>query len=138
MNNLIMNRAQLVEIPILASPGFGAVAYFADVPEISKGNIKLYGIEVFNADLMSVAPSGLSVVAASDVPSLSITLVTKTNEKRQENMPYYGLIRSNNGGFITLLDNIQIDLTKCYMGINAAGGLAVNQVGLAMLYYSFI
>lgn len=138
MNNLIVGKSQLVEAPILGTPGLGLEVNFADIPNISKGNIKLYGIEAFTADQMSVSPSGLTVIASADAALIGVTLVTMKDEKIMENQAYYNLIRSNNGGFIMLLNNYQINLTKCYMTLNGAGGMSTDETGLFMLYYDLI
>jgi hypothetical protein len=139
MNNLIADHSQLVEAQIISTPGYGATFVFQDIPNIAKGNIELYGIEAYSADQMAFAPSGLEVIDASDVPNISYTLVTTdSNYKQVENQPYYNAIRSLNGGFIVLLNNMKIDLTKCYITILDAGGLQVNQTCVFNLYYNLI
>lgn len=140
MNNLIIKNSQLVQAVIISSaPAYGQTYYFEDIPNISKGNIALYGIEAYSASQMAVSPTGNTVVSAANSLNLSVTLVTTENNFKQiENQPYYNFIRSNNAGFVVLLNAIRIDLTKCFITINAAGTLAQNQVALFNLYYSLI
>ena|SRR5690606_14272990 len=138
MNNLIIGKSQLVEAPIIPNPAFGLQAFFADIPNISKGNIKLYGIEAYSATQVATSPNGLTVIAAVDVPLLLVTLVTVKNEKIMEDTPYFDLIRANNGGFITLLNNYQIDLTKCYVKLQGGGTMSQNDTMLFNLYYDLI
>lgn len=138
MNNLIIGKSQLVEAPIVENPGFGVVAYFNDVPNISKNNIKLYGIEAFSDNQMAITPSGLTVISSSDVQNVTVNIVTDSNETIMEDTPYYDLIRSNNGGFITLTNNWRINLTKCFIKITQSGGLVIDQAGVFVLYYDLI
>lgn len=139
MNNLIVDHSQLVEAIIPASPGFGTTAQFQDIPNISKNNIELYALECYSADQIAKTQNGLDVIAAADVSNIIFTLVTSDNNYKQiENVPYYNYIRSNNGGFVVLLNNIKIDLTKCFITIVNAGTLAEDQACLFNLYYNLI
>lgn len=139
MNNLVADHSQLVEAVIAGTPAYGATFKFQDIPNISKKNIELYGLEAYSADQMSKSPSNLDVISAGDVPLISVTLVTTENNYKQiENQPYYNFIRSNNGGFIVLLNNMRINLDKCYITLLGAGGLAQDQTCLFNLYYNLI
>ena len=53
-------------------------------------------------------------------------------------MPYYNLIRSNNGGFVILLEPKIINLTDCYVQINNALGLADGDKAVFNFYYDFV
>ncbi len=140
MNNLIIKNSQLVQAVITsAAPAYGQTCYFEDIPNISKGNVALYGLEAYTAAQMAVSPSGNAVIAAADAINIGVTLVTTdSNFKQVENQPYYNFIRSNNAGFVVLLNDIKIDLTKCFITINASGTLAQNQVVLFNLYYRLL
>ena len=139
MNNLIVDHSQLVQAIIPANPGYGTTANFQDIPNISKNNIELYALECYSAEQIAVTQDGLDVIAAADVPNIIFTLVTsEKNYKQVENVPYYNYIRSNNGGFVVLLNNIKIDLTKCFITIVNAGSLVENQACLFNLYYNLI
>lgn len=140
MNNLIIKNSQLVQAVVTnATPAYGQTYFFQDIPNISKGNIALYGIEAYSATQMATSPTGNTVISQANCIGLSVSLVTtKNNFKQIEDQPYYNFIRSVNSGFVVLLNAIRIDLTKCYITILNAGTIAQNQVALFNLYYSLL
>lgn len=140
MDNLIIQNSQLVQAVINSSaPAYGQTYYFEDIPNISTGNIKLWGIEAYTDTQAAKSPDGLTVIANADAKNLAVTLVTtQDNFKQVENQPYYNFIRSNNGGLMVSLAGIQVQLTKCYIRLLGAGTLAQDQTALFNLYYTTI
>lgn len=137
MNNLIISRSQLVEATITGT-AYGTQCNFNNVQSISKNNIKLKGIEVFSEEQLAKSPTGLTVVGTTGIPSLTLTLVDKNTKKVIDAIPVYGLIRSNNGGFIYLLNNIEINLTECFVTVNDSTGLTAGESLVINLYYDYI
>lgn len=140
MYTLVAEHQQLVRAVLAnTTPAYGVTYPFENIPDIATGNIEVYGIECYTAAQIAVTPEGQAVVPSADSVNLSFTLVTTDNNYKQvENQPYYNGIRSLNGGFIIPLNNIRIDLTKCYITVLAAGTLAVNQSALFNLYYRYV
>lgn len=139
MNNLIIKRSQLVTAVIdTAAPAAGQKFYFQDIPNLSRNNIVVYGLEAFSRTQLSVTPNGNAVITAAATPNVTVTLrdVNKVEYLYQE--PYYTLIRANNFGLVTMLKPRVINLTDCYVTINNAAGLAQNEAAAIVLYYDFI
>jgi hypothetical protein len=62
--------------------------------------------------------------------------VTKGNVQTIKEMPVVNAIRSLNNGFILPLDNLEVTLDKCFITLNAATNLTLNQVVLFNFYYT--
>jgi len=137
MNNIIIKRSYLVQARINAL-GTLLTFNFDDVPEISKNNIVLYGIEAFTADQMAVSPiDGATVIDAAGAPSVSFTLIAPGNKQEVQTMPVYNAIRSNNNGNVLLFEGIRLNLTSCYITLASTANLNANEVVLFNLYYDF-
>lgn len=139
MNNIIIKKSYLVQAKITASPAGLQQYYFTDVPEISKNNIVLYGIEAFTAAQLAVSPiDNSTVIAANGAPSVSFTLIAPGNKQEVQDMPVYNAVRANNNGNVLLFEGILLNLTSCYITLNAGTNLNVNEVVLFNLYYDFV
>jgi hypothetical protein len=136
MNNLIIKRSQIVEVRLAGSLAVGNRYYFQDIPNLSRNNIIVYGIEAFTESQLAVAPSGNTVVGSS-----TGILVTLRDNQKQEFMyevPYYTLIRANNAGLIVMMKPRIINLTDCYVSLTNTTGLSLNEVAAFNLYYDLI
>jgi hypothetical protein len=110
--------------------------YFQDIPNLSRNNIIVYGIEAFTESQLAVAPSGATTVGSS-----TGILVTLRDNQKQEFMyevPYYTLIRANNAGLIVMMKPRIINLTDCYVSLTSTTGLTLNEVVAFNLYYDLI
>lgn len=138
MNNLIIKRSQIVEAQFTGTPSTGKKYNFLEIPNLSRNNIILYGFEAFTAAQLSTTPNNNVVIASADQVNVVVTL--RDNNKREfvYQVPYYTLIRANNGGFIVMVKPRIINLTDCYVQITSAGSIASNQVACFNLYYSIV
>jgi hypothetical protein len=138
MNNLIIKRSQLVEAQFTGTPAAGVKYAFTQVPNISRNNIIIYGFEVFTATQLVKTPSNNTVVPASAVTSIVITLVDDNNVERVYQIPYYTLVSSLNGGFIRMVKPFILNLTKSYVQAVDVTNITSNQVASVNLYYSIV
>lgn len=138
MSNLIIKQSQLATAVISGTPTTGRRYAFADIPNLSRNNIVLYGLEAYSADQLSKTPEGATVVAAADTNQIVVTLVDTKNIEYVYQMPYYSLIRSNNGGFVVMLKPRIINLTDCYIQITDTTGISTDEVVVFNLYYDIL
>ena len=136
MNNLIIKRSQLVEAQITGSVAIGKKYPFLEIPNLSRNNVLLYGYSVYSRTQLRATPMGNDVIQAADVHNvvLSFRDVNKVEFVYQE--PIYNAIRSNVGGFITMITPRLINLTDSYVQLTDVGSINVNEVVAVSLYYS--
>lgn len=138
MNNIIVKQSQLVTATFDGTPTVNRRYKFDDIPNLSRNNIVLYGIEAYSADQLSNTSDGSDVLASADTLGVTVTLKDNQNNEFIYQMPYYNLIRSNNGGFVILLDPKVINLTDCYVQINNTLGLVSGDKAVFNFYYDFV
>jgi hypothetical protein len=136
MNNLIIKRSQLAEAQITGSVAVGKKYNFTEIPNLSRNNILLYGFEVYTADQLAVTPNGNTVIPTADTNNVVLSFRDTNKVEFVYQVPIYNLIRSNVGGFITMITPRLINLTDSYIQLVDAGGITVNQVVAVNLYYS--
>jgi hypothetical protein len=136
MNNLVIKRSQIVEAKLQGNLAVGNRYYFKDIPNLSRNNVVIYGIEAFTDSELSVAPSGATTVGTST----GIVVTLRDNQKKEfmYNVPYYTLIRANNAGLIVMMKPRIINLTDCYVSLTSTSGLTLNEVATFNLYYDLI
>ena len=138
MNNIIIKQSQLVTATLNGTPTVNRRYKFDDIPNLSRNNIILYGIEAYSAAQLTNTSDGSDVIAAADTLGVTVTLKDNQNNEFIYQMPYYNLIRSNNGGFVILLEPKIINLTDCYVQINNVLGLADGDKVVFNFYYDFV
>jgi len=138
MNNLIIKRSQLVEAQIVGTPATARKYQFLDVPNLGQNNCLVYGLEVFSADQLATTPNNNTVVPAASIDNITVSLRDVNKREFLYQVPAYTLIRSLNGGFITMISPKVINLTDCYIQLTGVAGLAQNQVLAINLYYSIV
>jgi len=139
METAVIKTSQLVEAQILGTPAIGNEFKFSDNQEISNNNILLYALQAYSATQLSKSPiSQNTVVAAAGVPSIAVTFVDDTNTEVVQNIPMYDIIRSNNGGFYTLVKPLKVNLTKCYIKLVNTTSVNANEVVLFNFIYTKI
>ena len=136
MNNLIIKRSQIVEARLAGSLAVGNRYYFQDIPNLSRNNVILYGIEAFTDSQLAVAPSGNTVVGAST--GIVVTLRDNMKQEFMYQVPYFTLIRANNAGLIVMMKPRIINLTDCYVELTSTSGLTLNEVVAFNFYYDLI
>jgi hypothetical protein len=110
--------------------------YFQDIPNLSRNNIIVYGIEAFTESQLAIAPSGSTVVGAST--GIVVTLRDNNKQEFMYQVPYFTLIRANNAGLIVMMKPRIINLTDCYVSLTSASGLTASEVACFNLYYDLI
>jgi hypothetical protein len=139
MNNLIIKRSQLVTAVIeTAVPAAQQKFYFQDIPNLSRNNIVVYGLEAFSRTQLSVTPNGNAVITAAATAGVTVTLRDTNKVEYLYQEPYYTLIRANNFGLVTMLKPRVINLTDCYITVANPAGIAQNEAAAIVLYYDFI
>lgn len=138
MNNLIIKRSQIVEAQVVGTPAAARKYQFLDVPNIGQNNCLVYGLEVFSADQLATTPNNNTVLAAADIPQVTVTLRDINKREFLYQIPAYTLVRSLNGGFITMIQPRVINLTDCYIQLTGTTGIAQNEVLAINLYYSIV
>lgn len=136
MNNLVIKRSQIVEAKLSGSVTVGNRYYFQDIPNLSRNNIIVYGIEAFTESQLAVAPSGNTTVGTST--GILVTLRDNNKQEFMYQVPYYTLIRANNAGLIVMMKPRIINLTDCYITLTSTSGLSANEVAAFNLYYDLI
>lgn len=135
MYNLVAEKTQIVDAEITAT-GFNTTCKFENIPNMATNNIIVYGIQVFTATQQSISPnSGKTVLPASALPSLTLTLVDEFGGFPIQDVPTYDLVASLNGGFKTPIKDFKMNLTACYLKTVNTTGLTVGQVLLIQLFY---
>jgi hypothetical protein len=138
MNNLIIKQSQLVTATVTGTPSAARRYNFNDIPNLSRNNIILYGIEAFSATQLSDVPTGENVIAAAVINQVVVTLKDNNNIEFVYQMPYYSLVRSLNGGFVVMLKPRIINLTDCYIQLTDAAGVNAGDVAAFNFYYDIV
>jgi len=138
MNNIIIKNSQLVTATIEGTPTLNRRYKFNDIPNLSRNNIVLYGIEAYSASQLTKTSDGQDVIALADTLGITVTLKDNNQNEFVYQMPYYNLIRNENGGFVILLEPKIINLTDCYIQINSVAGLATGDQAVFNFYYDFV
>lgn len=136
MNNLIIKRSQLVEAQVTGSAAVGKKYQFLEIPNLSRNNIMLYGFEVYTADQLAVTPNGNTVIPSARANQVVVSFRDTNKVEFVYQVPAYNLIRSNVGGFITMITPRLINLTDSYIQLTATTGISVDEVLAVNLYYS--
>ena len=136
MNNLVIKRSQQIEFRLNGSIATGKRYFATDIPNLSRNNVVVYGIEFFVAGQEATTPTGNTVISTS-----TGVVVTLRDNKKQEFMyqvPMYTLIRANNAGLIVLLKPRIINLTDCYVQLTNTTSINLNESVAANIYYDLV
>ena len=136
MNNLVIKRSQQIEFRLTGSIATGKRYFATDIPNHSRNNVVVYGIEFFTSAQEATTPTGNTVTSVS-----TGTVVTLRDNKKQEFMyqvPQYTLIRANNAGLIVLLKPRIINLTDCYVQLTNTTSITLGESVAANIYYDLV
>ena len=136
MNNLVIKRSQQIEFRLTGSIATGKRYFATDIPNLSRNNVVVYGIEFFTSAQEATTPTGNTVTSIS-----TGTVVTLRDNKKQEFMyqvPQYTLIRANNAGLIVLLKPRIINLTDCYVQLTNTTSITLGESVAANIYYDLV
>lgn len=136
MNNLVIKRSQQIQFVLSGSVATGRRYFATDIPNLSRNNVVVYGIEFFTASQQATTPTGLTVVSAST--GINVTLRDNKKQEFMFQVPMYTLIRANNAGLIVLLKPRIINLTDCYVQITNTASLNAGEAVAANIYYDLI
>ena len=137
MDNLIIKRSQIIEAKIVGTPATNNRYFFTDVPALSRLNIVIYGLEAFTSTQLAVSPQSSNPVVSIST-GICVTLRNQAKVEFAYQIPYYTLIRANNGGFIVMVKPRIINLTDCYVQIVQVGTITTQMVAAFKLYYSIV
>jgi hypothetical protein len=136
MNNLVIKRSQQIEFRLTGSIATGKRYFATDIPNLSRNNVVVYGIEFFTSAQEATTPTGNTVTSVS-----TGTVVTLRDNKKQEFMyqvPQYTLIRANNAGLIVLLKPRILNLTDCYVQLTNTTSITLGESVAANIYYDLV
>jgi hypothetical protein len=140
MENSVILRSQLVEAQVTGTPAVGRRYNFLEIPNLSRNNIFIYAIEAFGFNQLVSTPTGNAVIGAgatSQTPTSQVVVTLLDNQKNQfvYQMPYYSMIRNNNGGFLVYLKPRVINLTDCFIQLVNTTNIAASEVAIFNIYY---
>lgn len=118
-NLAAIRQSTAIEIPLGAAPQQNQAITFGNQNSLLDDAI-ITSVEAFNANLLSIAPSGAPVIPAADVPKLTITLNDNSNGKQFDfikDYPLFNLVTSNNAGIVKEVLFRRITLNKCSINI---------------------
>ena len=136
MNNLVIKRSQQIQFVLAGSVATGRRYFATDIPNLSRNNVVVYGIEFFTASQQATTPTGLTVVSTST--GINVTLRDNKKQEFMYQVPMYTLIRANNAGLIVLLKPRIINLTDCYVQVTNTSSLNAGEAVAANIYYDLI
>lgn len=140
MENSVILQSQLVEAQITGTPTIGRRYNFLDIPNLSRNNLYVYAIEAFGYSQLVATPNSNTIIggaATSNGPTAQccVTLLDDNKTQFVYQMPYYSMIRTNNGGFLTYIKPRPINLTDCFVQLTNVTNVASNEVAVFNLYY---
>jgi len=125
-------RSYLTEVNLgTTTPGNGANINIKDYPQLR--DIYVTGVEVFSDNVVTLSPSGKTVV--SDLKGLTLTLVDIFNMEIVYQYPTYDLNPVNIGGFYRDFNPFQLQLTKSFITVLDNSGVSQNQSVMINFYY---
>jgi hypothetical protein len=138
MNNLIIKRSQLLEAQIVSTPAVGKKYQFTEIPNLSRNNIIVYGIEAFTTTQLTTTPNNNTPITAAESLGIVVTLVDNNNNERIYQLPYYTAIRSLNGGFVLMFKPFILNITRSYVQLTNVSTIAAGEVAVFNVYYSIV
>lgn len=127
----ITEKSYLVEVNL------GTVAVqkqinFAFIPQLEGSTI--YGIQSFSSDQLSLSPNGSTPVTAVGLADLTVTFVVGDTQDIYL-IPVADLNSPLIYGFIRMINNKKLNLTKSFVTIQSTTTVANNQVVLFNFLY---
>src|SRR3990167_1394000 len=132
-NSIRFDRFVFCELK-LTTVAAGVELTFGDYPQLR--NAYVQAIEAYTDTHVSRTPLQLTVFANAQAPTMLMTLINKASDKKFEYLPYYTMIRSNNGGYFFRMKNFQIDIQKSKVFIGTTGATANHALAFGVYYTS--
>ena len=128
----------MLEAQIVSTPAVGKKYQFTEIPNLSRNNIIVYGIEAFTTTQLATTPNNNTPISSTAQTGLVVTLVDNNNKERIYQLPYYTAIRSLNGGFVLMFKPFILNVTRSYVQLTNTTGVSANQVAVFNIYYSIV
>lgn len=125
-------KSILVELKITSTTSGNTLA-FNDVPQLRGKYVQ--AVEVFTATQVAKTPTQLTTVADAGKNGILVNFDVNS-EVVFENIPYYTLISSNNGGLIREFKNLLININKSNIYIGDGTNIVANTSALFCFYYT--
>lgn len=119
----ITEKSYLVEVN-LGTIAAQKQVNFAFIPQLEGSTI--YGIQSFNISQVALSPNGSTVVSASGMLSLTVTFVVGDIQEIFL-LPVADLNSPSIYGFIRMISNKKLNLTKSFVTIQSASNLNNNE-----------
>lgn len=125
-------RSYLAEVNLGSStPGNGQNINIQDYPQLR--DVYITGIEIFDSNQLTISPSGKAVVPI--LTGITLTLMDKFNMEILYQYPAFDLNPANVGGFYRDFKPFPLQLTKSFITILNAAGIAANQSVILNIFY---
>lgn len=136
MYNVTTVRSQLVEAKITGTPAVGDQYNFSQVNNLDYRQVEVYAIEAFTRSQLAVSEFGSTLITQAAAANLTVTLFEGSN-KKIDNMPLLNMVRAVNSGLIWDIQPFTINLTECFIRLNATAGLLVNEAAVFAIHYKY-
>jgi hypothetical protein len=133
---LITKNNRTILAVVTGTPATSVNYPFTEITDLANAGLKFQSIESFNSTQLTFAANGGPVITAGEAAACRVTLVGRNGERLLTDYPVQSLNRAVNGGFHTLLDNLELDLTKCFVTFGDVTGIAANDVVAFSFSYS--
>ena len=111
--------------------GAGQNINIPDYPQLR--DIYITGIQVFDANQVSISPQGKTVVPL--LTGITLTLMDKYNMEMIFQYPAFDLNSANVAGFYRDINPFYLQLTKSYITVLDPTGLSSNQSVMLNIFY---
>jgi hypothetical protein len=126
-------RSIFVELNLKTGYAIGNQLNFLDVPQLSHAYVQ--GIEAFTDSQLAKTPTTNSVF--EDAAKTQVLMTFKQlDDQRYENIPYYTLMATNNGGLIRNFHDLQININSSYAFMGGTTATAGKSLAF-VFYYSY-
>lgn len=123
-------KSIFVELQLKTGYSAGQFLTFLDVPQLR--GMYVQGIEAFTDAQVTKTPTQNAVIEDAAKKEMLLSFF-EMNDAKFENIPYYTLIASNNGGLIRPFKDLKININKS--GVFVGGTTATALKSLAFCFY---
>lgn len=125
---LITKNNRTILAVVTGTPSTSVNYPFTEITDLADRGLMFQSIESFNSSQLTFAANGGPVITAAEAAACRVTLIARGGDKVLEDYPVQSLNRAVNGGFHTLLNNLELDLTKCFVTFGSVTGVATSDV----------
>lgn len=127
-------RSYLTEINVgTTQPGNGTNINFKDYPQLR--DIYITGFAVYDVAQVSLSPSGKTIVPASSLKGITVTLLDIYNMEMIYQYPSHDANPINVSGFYRDIYPFQLQLTKSYVTILDNTNISANESIIVNFFY---